>query len=166
MMILEDGTASLMARQASMPDRFGILTSRRTTSGATPAARVVPSTPSPASPTTSRLGSAARSMVSPRRNSSWSSTTSTRMGSPVRCATSAIMARPEEFGDALRGSGGGEGWPVWTTPARSSVTFASAGRPQIERDHAVVVAATPVDDRGPLALLVHEEVEVVADQLH
>ena len=34
MMILADGTASLIARQASMPERLGIRTSSRTTSGA------------------------------------------------------------------------------------------------------------------------------------
>ena len=40
MMILADGTASLIARQASMPERFGIRTSSRTTSGAAVAARL------------------------------------------------------------------------------------------------------------------------------
>ena len=39
MMILADGTASLIATQASMPERFGMRTSRRTTSGAALAAR-------------------------------------------------------------------------------------------------------------------------------
>ena len=81
MMILADGTASLIARHASMPVRLGMRTSSSTTSGAAVAARLVPSTPSPASPMTSMPGSAASSIVRPRRNSSWSSTTSTRIGS-------------------------------------------------------------------------------------
>ena len=81
MMILADGTASLIARQASMPERLGIRMSSRMTSGAALAARSVPSMPSPASPTTSMPGSTASSIVSPRRKSSWSSTTRTRIGS-------------------------------------------------------------------------------------
>ena len=92
MMILADGTASLIARQASMPERFGIRMSSRTTSGAAVAARLVPSRPSPASPTTSTPVSAASSIVSPRRNSSWSSTTSTRMGSGSPCFASTTRA--------------------------------------------------------------------------
>ena len=43
MMILADGTASLIARQASMPERLGIRMSSSTTSGAAVAARLVPS---------------------------------------------------------------------------------------------------------------------------
>ena len=80
-MILAAGTASLISWQASIPERLGIRMSRSTTSGAVLEARATPSTPSPASPTTSIPSSAASSMVRPRRNSSWSSTTSTRVGS-------------------------------------------------------------------------------------
>ena len=43
MMILAEGTASLMARHASMPDCFGIRTSSSTTSGAAVAASSAPS---------------------------------------------------------------------------------------------------------------------------
>ena len=110
MMILADGTRSLIARQASMPERFGIRTSSRTTSGATLSARVVPSTPSPASPTTSMPSSLLSSMVRPRRNSSWSSTTSTRIGSLVSTAlvvTSRIMPRRDH---PSRASGAGQAW--------------------------------------------------------
>ena len=92
MRILADGTASLIARQASMPERLGIRMSRSTTSGAAVAARLVPSSPSPASPTTSMPGSAASSIVSPRRNSSWSSTTRTLIGSTPLLFVSATRA--------------------------------------------------------------------------
>ncbi len=92
MMILADGTASLMARQASMPVRLGIRMSSSTTSGATAAAIVVPSMPSPASPTTSMPPSMPSSMVNPRRKSSWSSTTITRMGSAPAPAGPALSS--------------------------------------------------------------------------
>ena len=56
------------------------------TSGAVLIGEVGASTPSPASPTTSMSSSPPSSMISPRRNSSWSSTTSTRTGSvPASC---------------------------------------------------------------------------------
>ena len=53
MMILVDGTASLIARQASTPVRRGIRTSSRITSGAVVIASSVAVMPSAASPTTS-----------------------------------------------------------------------------------------------------------------
>ena len=117
-------------------------------------ARAVPSTPSPASPTTSMPSSLASSMVRPRRKSSWSSTTSTRIGSlgrrPALVVTPVIMARLDADGACPIG------------PPLARVTRSA----QLQRDHAVVVAAAAVDDRRALALLVDEQVEVVADQLH
>ena len=130
MMIFADGTLSLMARQASMPDRFGMRTSSSTTSGATDSASAVPSTPSPASPTTSMPSSLASSMVRPRRKSSWSSTTSTRMGSPespVLARHGVIMSEPAReraataWGEEVEGPGG---------PARSAGTPTGLSKPR------------------------------------
>jgi len=83
MMILLLGTASLMAVHASMPPRLGIRTSISTMSGVVSAAFSTASAPSSASPTTSMSGSCSSTISRPRRNNAWSSTTRTRIGSPV-----------------------------------------------------------------------------------
>src|SRR6478735_12136841 len=170
MMILTLGTSSLIFMQACRPERLGMRTSRSTTSGTVATIRSVALIPSPASPTTSMPGSTPSSMVRPRRKSSWSSTTSTRIGSrPVSVVSWATgeswhVCAPmrSHVGDDTQRRDGPSG------PSRRylRVPEASDGRLEIERDHAVVVSATPVDDGGTLALLVHEQVEVVADQLH
>src|SRR6478736_6197442 len=160
MMILVEGTASLIARQASIPERFGIRMSRSTTSGVVLVARFVPSTPSPASPTTSMPGSTASSIVRPRRNSSWSSTTSTLIGSRSPSIVASATRRSWHV-RALRGvhAGGGEHEGVALSGHPSRLEPVLQVGLQIQRDHSVVVAAPPVDDRRALALLVHEQVE-------
>src|SRR5215213_2786813 len=92
MMIRAVGAASLIATHASIPERFGIRTSIKITSGTAVAASSVAAMPSPASPTTSMSSSTPRSMVRPRRKSSWSSTTATRIGSPPRAPASTVSA--------------------------------------------------------------------------
>ena len=69
-----------------MPSSRGIRMSISTTSGRSRRATATACTPSPASPTTSRSGSASSSTRNPPRTSSWSSATSTRMltGAPQR----------------------------------------------------------------------------------
>ena len=67
MMILVDGTSSLIAMHASIPDRRGIRTSISTTSGSSSSARRIASDPSPASPTMSMSSSWPRTSSSPRR---------------------------------------------------------------------------------------------------
>ena len=76
-----EGTSSLILVHASSPLRLGMRTSSSTTSGTVSWASSMALLPSPASPTTSMSGSTPSSMVSPRRNSSWSSTTTTRTDS-------------------------------------------------------------------------------------
>src|SRR4051812_4920836 len=158
MMIRAVGATSLMATQASMPERLGMRTSIRITSGTVDAASSVAATPSPASPTTSMSSSTPRSIVSPRRNSSWSSTTATRMGSPPGLGAVTCSATDASW------HGSHLGW--------SGLAIQTDGRPaegssaHLEADHAVVVAPAPVDHRGALRLLVDEEEEVVPDQLH
>src|SRR5215213_1401481 len=92
MMIRAVGAASLIATHASIPERLGIRTSIKITSGTAVAASSVAAMPSPASPTTSMSSSPPRSMVRPRRKSSWSSTTATRIGSPPRAPASTVSA--------------------------------------------------------------------------
>src|SRR6187431_2378948 len=77
-----------------MPSIGAICRSMRTTSGARPsdsscAQTSRASSPPPASATTSRSGSPSRNACSPRRTTSWSSTTSTRItgsGSMILCS--------------------------------------------------------------------------------
>src|SRR4051794_16942737 len=92
MMIRAVGATSLIATQASIPERFGIRTSIRITSGTAVVASSVAAIPSPASPTTSMSSSTPRSIVRPRRKSSWSSTTSTRIGAPALAPVSTVAA--------------------------------------------------------------------------
>src|SRR5260370_26161879 len=73
-----------MDRQATMPLLRGIRMSISTTSGSDSAALATASAPSHASPTTSMSSSSLRTISRPRRNSAWSSTISTRIGSAYR----------------------------------------------------------------------------------
>src|SRR5262245_58733970 len=78
MRIFTCGSESLISPAASIPDFFGMRTSMRITSGISSCARSTTSAPSAASPTSSRSGSCSRTICRPRRNSAWSSQTSTR----------------------------------------------------------------------------------------
>src|SRR3990170_992531 len=75
-----------------MPERFGIRTSIRITSGISSWAFATTSTPSDASPTSSRSASWSRTIWSPRRNSAWSSQTRTRSFSGCSAAFSLMPA--------------------------------------------------------------------------
>src|SRR3990170_738031 len=75
-----------------MPERFGIRTSIRITSGISSWAFATTSTPSDASPTSSRSASWSRTIWSPRRNSAWSSQTRTRSFSVCSAAFSLMPA--------------------------------------------------------------------------
>src|SRR5215212_1003677 len=78
MRIFTCGSMSRICAVASMPDRRGIRTSIKTTSGIRSCAFSTASWPSLASPTSSRSSSLPRTISRPRRNSAWSSTTITR----------------------------------------------------------------------------------------
>src|SRR5581483_10381075 len=72
------GRRSRISPAASMPERLGIRTSIKMTSGMSSWAFSTASTPSEASPTSSRSSSWSRTICRPRRNSAWSSATMTR----------------------------------------------------------------------------------------
>src|SRR3954454_2247265 len=173
MMILVDGTASLIAVQASMPPRLGMRTSMRTMSGVVSTALCTASAPSSASPTTSMSGSCSSTISSPRRNSAWSSTTSTRIGSPVPGGTGG-MPPPSAVSLTLASMTGSDGVgttchdgtsgllrrAVWAKPSGGGVT------PCDEPDHAIVIAPSAVHHARHGGVGVDEQEEVVADELH
>src|SRR3954453_6368908 len=162
MMILTLGTSSLIFMQACRPERLGIRTSRSTTSGTVATIRSVALIPSPASPTTSIPGSTPNSMVRPRRNSSWSSTTTTRTASTFVAAPSATICSLWQRNERLVHE-------VTTPRVVRSGHWSGPGLARsahVERNHAVVITTPAIDHRGLLALLVDEQVEVVADELH
>src|SRR5947209_6772116 len=172
MMILTLGTASLIAVQASMPPRLGIRTSMRTMSGVVSTALCTASAPSSASPTTSMSGSCSSTISRPRRNSAWSSTTRTRIGSPVPGGTGGMpppaaisLTMPPGLGRAHafpRHDGTSEPAhrPLWAN--RSGWFLTRCDQP----DDAVVIAPTAVDHARHPRVAVDEEVEVVSHHLH
>ena len=88
---------STMRRVASIPFSLGMRTSISTTSGAVSPARSTASSPSPASPTTSRSGSALRISRKPALTSAWSSASRTRI---MRRPASARGSRSRLLHDA------------------------------------------------------------------
>src|SRR4051794_26705792 len=125
-MIRVVGKSWRIMRVASIPPRRGMRTSMRTTSGASSSTRATASWPSAASATTSMSSSASRTMRRPRRNRSWSSEMTTRMGSsPPR--------------------------PGWGTSAPSGDGGALAGF-----DEADIAVVATVDDRGHTVGVVEE----------
>src|SRR5437764_619795 len=175
MMILTLGTASLIAVHASIPPRLGIRTSMRTMSGVVSTTFCTASAPSSASPTTSMSGSCSSTISRPRRNKAWSSTTRTRIGSP------------------LTGAGGGAASGISVTSSPSVAGLLPLGYPGLfahdvtldafgpvkddnpsgravprmdQSDDPVVIAPAPVDDARRPAFGIDEQVEVVPDQFH
>src|SRR3954452_8565632 len=125
-MIRVVGKSWRIMRVASMPPRRGIRTSMRTTSGASSSTLATASWPSAASATTSMSSSASRTIRRPRRNRSWSSEMTTRMGSsPPR--------------------------PGWGTSAPSGDGGALAGF-----DEADIAVVATVDDGGHTVGVVEE----------
>src|SRR5680860_386881 len=137
-----DGDSARTAAHSSTPDRPGMRTSSNATSGGAAATLARASSPSVAS-TMSISGSNPNTIEMPRRNSSWSSTRSTRILSS-ELATPSIM------------------------PRRIDTLFPKlwSGRAHVKMDDTVVIAFAAVDDARLHAVLLHEQVEVMADQLH
>src|SRR5947209_16202349 len=143
------GNSWRMARVASIPPMRGIRTSIRTTSGASSSTRATASWPSAASATIWMSSSASRTIFRPRRNSSWSSETTTRMGSG-------------RMGSGRMGSGRMGSGRSPPPPTPGMVTC----RPLAGVDQPDVAVVAAVDDRGHAGVGVGEEVEVVPQHVH
>ena len=95
-------SAPASRRVASMPSTRGMRTSMSTTSACSRRATVTASSPSAASPTTTRSGWASTIMANPLRTSSWSSATTTRTGARRRPSRRQREAAPVD-GEAAVG---------------------------------------------------------------
>src|SRR5664279_2147146 len=146
MMMPVVGEISLMAAHTSTPLRPGMRTSSSTMSkglSATNSKAVSPSSHS----SSSRSSSALRTILTPRRNNSWSSTRSTRMlpetGATVRSCQRSTLE------------------PTTGDPNGLFVSLR-----HVEMDHSVVVTLAQINDARAHRILLEEQEEVVTDQFH
>src|SRR6478752_6336639 len=116
MRIFTCGSRSRICAVASIPERRGMRTSIRTTSGIRSWAFSTASWPSDASPTSSSSSSLPRTISRPRRNKAWSSTTITRSRSPSLFVTPGSFRRCSRLRPCV-----GLGVSYGTLPVRRSL---------------------------------------------